>query len=46
MLPAQKDAVHLQVVSTENYSELQKGRIDYVPPQPNVLKGELPLKSI
>lgn len=29
----------LQVVSTENYSELQHGRIDYVPPQPDVLKG-------
>lgn len=29
----------VQVVSTENYSEMQKGRIDYVPPQPDVLKG-------
>lgn len=29
------------MVSTENYSEMQKGRIDYVPPQPDVLKGAL-----
>jgi hypothetical protein len=31
----------MQVVSTQNYSEMQKGRIDYVPPQPDVLKGAI-----
>ena len=30
----------LPVVSTENYSDLQISRIDYMPPQPDVLKGE------